>query len=73
MHASWLSDPFEPAPSVTAAADEALGALRRRGSPSHDGLAARLRSFDAAPDRLSLELEPARWALRLVPENAAQS
>lgn len=73
VQASWRSDPFQPAASVTAAADEALDALRRRGSPSHDGLAARLRSFEAGPDRLALELEPARWALRLVPENAAQS
>ncbi|MGI9184206.1 MAG: NUDIX hydrolase [Solirubrobacteraceae bacterium] len=73
VQASWRSEPFQPAPAATAAADQALGALERRGSPSHDGLAARLRSFDAAPDRLTLELEPARWALRLVPENAAQS
>ena len=29
--------------------------------------------FEAASDRLALELQPARWALRLVPENAAQS
>jgi 8-oxo-dGTP diphosphatase len=73
VQASWRSDPFEPEPHVTDAADEALDQLRRRGSPSHDGLAARLESFDARPDRLSLELQPARWALRLIPENAAQS
>jgi ADP-ribose pyrophosphatase YjhB (NUDIX family) len=30
-------------------------------------------SFDAAADRLSLELQPIRWALRLVPEHAAHS
>jgi 8-oxo-dGTP diphosphatase len=73
VQASWRSEPFEPAAEVTAAADKALDALRRRGSPSHDGLAARLRSFEAGSERLALELEPARWALRLVPENAAQS
>src|SRR5207302_3927731 len=55
------------------AADIALDALRRRGSPSHDGLAGRLVDFEAADDRLTLELQPARWALRLIPENAAQS
>ncbi|MGI8902771.1 MAG: NUDIX hydrolase [Solirubrobacteraceae bacterium] len=73
MHAAWRSDPFEPDASATEAADVALDELRRRGSPSHDGLAARLESYEASSDRLSLELQPARWALRLVPANAAQS
>jgi 8-oxo-dGTP diphosphatase len=70
---SWRADPFEPEPSATEAADSALAALRERGSPSHDGLAARLSCFQAGSDRLTLELQPARWALRLVPEKAAQS
>jgi 8-oxo-dGTP diphosphatase len=70
---SWRADPFEPEPSATAAADTALAALRERGSPSHDGLAARLSCFEAGSDRLTLELQPARWALRLAPEKAAQS
>lgn len=73
MRASWRSDPFEPAARATEAADEALDALRRRGSPSHDGLAARLRGFAAVDDRLELELQPARWALRLVPDPATQT
>lgn len=58
---------------VTEAADVALDALRRRGSPSHDGLAARLSSFTAEPERLRLELQPVRWAVRLIPEHASQS
>jgi 8-oxo-dGTP pyrophosphatase MutT (NUDIX family) len=70
---SWRPDPFEPSASVTEAADVALEDLRRRGSPSHDGLAARLADFDVSADRLSLELQPARWALRLVTEDAARS
>jgi 8-oxo-dGTP diphosphatase len=70
---AWRPDPFEPPEEATDAADVALDALRRRGSPSHDGLAARLVDFDTAPDRLSLELQPARWALRLVAAGAAQS
>jgi 8-oxo-dGTP diphosphatase len=70
---SWRADPFEPEPSATEAADGALAALRERGSPSHDGLAARLSRFQAGTDRLTLELQPARWALRLAPEKAAQS
>jgi 8-oxo-dGTP pyrophosphatase MutT (NUDIX family) len=70
---TWRADPFEPAPMATEAADVALDALRRRGSPSHDGLAARLVDFEAGAGRLSLELQPARWALRLIPEHAAGS
>jgi ADP-ribose pyrophosphatase YjhB (NUDIX family) len=73
VRASWRSDPFEPDRSAIAAADEALDALRRRGSPSHDGLAARLHSFAAAGDGLELELQPARWALRLVSDPSAQT
>ena len=70
---TWRAEPFEPPPSATEAADVALDALRRRGSPSHDGLAARLVSFEVADGSLSLELQPARWALRLVAEHAAHS
>ena len=70
---SWLADEFQPAPSVIEAADLALDGLRQRGSPSHDGLAARLASFQAGADRLYLELQPVRWAVRLVPEHAARS
>jgi ADP-ribose pyrophosphatase YjhB (NUDIX family) len=70
---AWRNDPFDPSGAATDAADVALDALRARGSPSHDGLAARLVDFDAGPGRLSLELQPARWALRLIPDGAAQS
>ncbi len=73
VQASWLAEPFEPAASAAHAADDAIDELRRRGSPSHDGWAARLASFDARPDRLTMELQPVRWALRLLPEDAAQS
>ncbi len=73
LEVSWREEPFEPAQSATDAADSALDALRRRGSPSHDGYAARLVSYDIRPERLTLELQPIRWALRLTPEQAAQS
>lgn len=73
VRASWRPDPFEPEASATEAADVALDALRRRGSPSHDGLAARLHSFAAGDDELKLELQPARWALRLVSDDATQT
>jgi ADP-ribose pyrophosphatase YjhB (NUDIX family) len=70
---AWRDDPFEPSGEASDAADIALDALRARGSPSHDGLAARLVDFETAPSRLSLQLQPARWALRLIPDGAAGS
>jgi 8-oxo-dGTP pyrophosphatase MutT (NUDIX family) len=73
IEVSWRTDAFEPAASATEAADEALHALRERGSPSHDGLAGRLVGYEAVNGGLRLELQPARWALRLIPENAAHS
>jgi 8-oxo-dGTP diphosphatase len=73
VHVEWRTDPFEPDRSATEAADKELGALRARGSPSHDGLAARLASYDTTDGDLTLELQPARWALRLIPHNAVQS
>lgn len=71
--ATWRPDPFEPDARATADADVALAALRDRGSPSHDGLAARLAGFTAGNGGLALDLQPARWALRLVPQRAAES
>jgi 8-oxo-dGTP diphosphatase len=73
VRASWRTEPFQPPPAAARAADVAIAELRRRGSPSHDGWAARLVSYDAHPDRLALELQPVRWALRLLGEDAAQS
>lgn len=70
---SWQADPFEPSAGATEAADVALDELRERGSPSHDGLAARLVDFESGAAGLSLELQPVRWALRLLPEFAARS
>jgi len=64
----WRSEPYRVPPEVTEAADRALDELRGRGSPSHDGLAARLRDFSISSDgRLQLDCEPVRWALRLLP------
>lgn len=69
----WRDEPFTPEPQETAAADVALDELRDRGSPSHDGFAARLVDFEAHADGLRLELQPARWALRLIADGAAGS
>jgi ADP-ribose pyrophosphatase YjhB (NUDIX family) len=73
VSARWRAEEFEPRQDATDAADELLAGLRERGSPSHDGLAARMAGYDAADDRLTLELQPARWALRLLPDGAAQA
>ncbi len=71
--AAWQEQPFEPDAVSTAAADAALAALKERGSPSHDGLAARLAGFEPREDGLHLELQPARWALRLIGNEATRS
>jgi 8-oxo-dGTP diphosphatase len=71
--AAWRAEPFEPAAAESAAADAALAALRERGSPSHDGLAARLAGFEQRDDGLHLQLQPARWALRLVANESIRS
>lgn len=71
--AGWRDEAFEPDAADTAAADAALAALRERGSPSHDGLAARLVDFEHRTDGLRLELQPARWSLRLVGSQAART
>jgi 8-oxo-dGTP diphosphatase len=73
VEVEWLADEFEPEQGAIDAADDALQALRDRGSPSHDGLAARLVEFDERGDRLALTLQPARWALRLSPSDASRS
>lgn len=64
----WRADEFEAGAAAGAAADRMLEALRQRGSPSHDGLTARMVSFDVRDHGLRLELQPVRWALRLLPD-----
>jgi 8-oxo-dGTP diphosphatase len=69
----WRSEQFEPSPAHSEAADEAIRDLRDRGSPSHDGVAARLVDFDADSNGIAIELQPLRWALRLVACDASHS
>ncbi len=74
VEARWSEDHFEPSPDATAAADAAVAALAERGSPSHDGLGARMVDHTVGPDgRLTIELQPARWSLRLVEGDASGS
>lgn len=69
----WLQEQFVPSAAHTAAADEAIRGLQDRGSPSHDGLAARLVGYRQEGNGLAIDLQPQRWALRLVRGDACLS
>ncbi len=71
--AHWSERPFEPSPEQTQAADAAIAQLQERGSPSHDGVAARLVDYRQDEQGLAFELQPLRWALRLVEGDASES
>jgi 8-oxo-dGTP diphosphatase len=73
VEASWRADVYEPDAGTTEEADRLLAALGERGSPTHDGLAARLVDFSTDAGALRLELQPVRWALRLLQDNAQAS
>jgi 8-oxo-dGTP diphosphatase len=73
VRATWRDETFVAEEHKVDAADAAIAALRDRGSPSHDGTAARLVAYDHAGDTLQLELQPLRWALRLVDGDASES
>jgi len=66
VRARWRQEPYAGDAAGEEAADAAIAALADRGSPAHDGLAARLAGWAARDGRLELELQPMRWALRLV-------
>ena len=73
VEAVWREEPYEPSGAHVEEADAAITALRDRGSPSHDGTAARLTHFACEAGRLRMELQPIRWALRLVVGDASDS
>jgi 8-oxo-dGTP pyrophosphatase MutT (NUDIX family) len=73
VRAHWREDEFEPTPEHTEAADAAIEGLQRRGSPSHDGVAARLVDYRLQDEGIAIELQPLRWALRLVAGDASHS
>jgi 8-oxo-dGTP diphosphatase len=65
IEVSWRQETYEPDVADTRQADRAITELAARGSPSHDGLAARLAEWRTTGTGLRLELQPMRWALRL--------
>jgi 8-oxo-dGTP diphosphatase len=67
----WRGDSFEPDAAQSAAADRALAELEGRGSPTHDGLAARLCAYEADGGALRMTLQPMRWSVRLSEDAAA--
>jgi 8-oxo-dGTP diphosphatase len=73
VEARWSDEEYAAPDELVAAADAAIAALRDRGSPSHDGVAARLVSHREDSGRLIVDLQPARWALRLVEGDASES
>jgi 8-oxo-dGTP pyrophosphatase MutT (NUDIX family) len=73
VSAVWREDSYIPSADHTAAADAAIQALRARDSPSHDGLSARLVSHTEQDGTIAFELQPIRWALRLVEGDASDS
>ena len=74
VEVTWLEEEYEPPAELGAMADAAVAALAERGSPSHDGLAGRISGFGLSDSGiLSVEMQPARWSLRLVEGNACDS
>jgi len=73
VRARWHEAHYEPPDRHAEAADAAIAALRERGSPSHDGLSGRLVAHAEQDGELLIELQPVRWALRLVEGDASLS
>ena len=73
IQVTWRADSFQPGVDATLAADRVLEQLQERGSPSHDGFAARMVAFEQTTAGLGLELQPIRWALRLLADDAGAS
>jgi 8-oxo-dGTP diphosphatase len=73
VRARWLDDEFKPRREHAEAADEAIRGLQSRGSPSHDGVAARLVDYRLEGEGIAIDLQPLRWALRLVAGDASHS
>jgi len=73
VKARWRPQHYEPSTAHTEAANAAIKGLQDRGSPSHDGMAGRLVDYRQDQEGIAIELQPLRWALRLVAEDASHS
>jgi 8-oxo-dGTP diphosphatase len=73
VEARWVDQAFEPPAEVDRRADAAVDGLRERGSPAHDGMATRLAAWREEDGRLVLDLQPIRWAVRLLDGDACDS
>ena len=69
----WRRRAFEPDAAASDEADRNLRALGERGSPTHDGSAARMVGYEQTAAGLALELQPTRWSLRLSRTDARDS
>lgn len=68
----WHDAPYAASAEADARADATLAELAERGSPTHDGMAARMAALEVADHGMELVCQPMRWSLRLG-EDAADS
>jgi 8-oxo-dGTP diphosphatase len=61
----WREDSYTAAAAADAEADALLAELGERGSPTHDGLAARMAEFEVIDGGVDMVCQPMRWSLRL--------
>ncbi len=62
---SWREEPYSAPAGADARADAVLAELADRGSPTHDGLAARMAELEVGGSGFSMVCQPMRWSLRL--------
>ncbi len=65
IEVAWRERPYAAPAGAHARADAVLAELAERGSPTHDGLAARMAELEVAEERVRIVCEPMRWSLRL--------
>jgi 8-oxo-dGTP diphosphatase len=61
----WREDAFTAPAAADARADAILAELGERGSPTHDGLAARMAELEVLDGGFDMVCQPMRWSLRL--------
>jgi ADP-ribose pyrophosphatase YjhB (NUDIX family) len=61
----WDDAPYAASADADAAADATLAELGERGSPTHDGMAARMAALEVGDAGVDMVCQPMRWSLRL--------